>query len=162
MIRSALPIMHLAEPPARQSSSRASTASGLDAAFVLSSALVLIGGSFLLLEMASARSKGHDSVSLQFLTDASIWLPSMVSLVGKYIALFVASIVNSGLIVLLVQSLRGMDHKMSRVIPRVSLGNFRSTSQTRSENVRGKRASQRREASAIRITSPFLLSPVFR
>jgi ABC-type Fe3+ transport system permease subunit len=161
MIRPAHPIMHLAEQTSRPAPR--TSASGLDSLFLATIGLSLIGGCFLLLDMGASYSHGQTSMSLQFLSEASVWLPAAATAVGKYLLLLLASVLNSGVIVLLVQSLRKMDQKLSRLNPRFH------TSAKKTGNVRGKRAHlesqrahQRREASAIRESSPFLLSPVFR
>lgn len=154
--------MHLAEPPARRSSSRTSV-SVFDFAFVLMAALVLVGGCIFMLDMASAQSSGHESSSLKLLSETSVWLPALAKTAGKYALLFIASIVNSGLIVLLVQGLRSMDMKLSRFTIRDlklpgKIGNIRGK-RAHKESVR---ASKRREATSVRESSPFLLSPIFR
>ena len=165
MIRPATPIMHLAELPARSVSR--TPVSGFDFAFVLTAALFVLVGCFFMLDLASAHSSGHESGALKFLTETSVWLPALAKVAGKYILLLLASVVNSALIVLLVQSLRTLDSKISRLTPRFSMSGFLTS--TRVENIRGKKAhlesqrsGKRREASAIRESSPFLLSPVFR
>jgi hypothetical protein len=162
MIRPALPIMHLAEPAARQKTTQTSV-SGFDIAFVLTSALILAGGCFFALDMASAKSQGHDSATLKMVAETSTMLPSMLYMAGKYALLLLASILNSALIVVLVQSLRMLDRKVSRF----SLGNFQAPQ--KAKNIRGKRAhlqsqraEKRRETSSIRHSSPFLLSPIYR
>lgn len=158
--------MHLAEPPARQKTTRTSV-SGFDVAFVLTAALVLVGGCFFMLDVASARSHGHDSTALNMVAETTTLLPGLAQMAGKYVLLFLASIVNSALIVLLVQSLRSLDFKMSRFKPKLAMGGLQAS--PKAQNVRGKRAhlegqraGKRREASAARTSSPFLLSPVFR
>lgn len=158
MTRSTLPIAHLAELPARQLRSQARV-SAFDFVFLMTATLVVIFGCAFMLDLAAARSSGQASPVWDTLSNAAVWLPTMAKLAGKYILLFLASIVNSGLIVLLVQSLRTMDSKISQVVPTFSFG---SSAKVKVGNVRGKRAHQRREASAIRESAPFLLSPVFR
>jgi len=147
--------MHLAEPAARQGS-RTSSVSGFDFAFVLTVAFVIVGSCFFMLEMAAARSSGQESTLLKFLAESALWLSAQISIIGKYVLLFTASIVNSALIVLFVQSLRKTDQRVSRM----SLGLLNISNQV--GHTRSKRAQQRRQATAIRESSPFLLSPVFR
>lgn len=160
MIRSALPIMHLAEPPARPSPR--TPVSPFDFAFVMAAALTIVGGSFFLLNLASAHSTGQESTALKFVSETSAWLPSLAMSIGKYALLLLASAVNSALIVMLVQSLRTMDRKMRHLKPRMLRSKVRSN-KARTENVRGKRAHMRREAMAAEAASrQFLLSPVFR
>lgn len=151
--------MHLAELPARRSSVSQARVSAFDIAFLITATLFVIGGSLFMLSLGSAHSSGQASSAMNFLADAATWLPAMVHIAGKYLLLFLASIINSGLIVLLVQSLRTMDTKISQVVPTFSFG---SSAKAKTGNVRGKRAHQRREASSIRESAPFLLSPVFR
>ncbi|TDU73198.1 hypothetical protein EI77_01666 [Prosthecobacter fusiformis] len=162
MIRPALPIAHLAEANGR--STVRTSVSGFDFAFIMTTALTIVGGCFFMLELASAYSHGRDSAALKFLTEMTVWLPAMASVAGKYILLFLASIVNSALIVLLVQSLRKMDFTFNRVTSRKVSGGFRNSA-ARVENVRGKRThfkTQKVTNSGVRKSSPFLLSPVFR
>lgn len=160
MIRPAHPIMHLAEQTSRPAPR--TSASGFDSLFIATIGLSLIGGCFLLLDMGASYSHGQTSMSLQFLSEAAVWLPAAATAVGKYLLLLLASVLNSGILVLLVQSLRKMDQKLSRFTPRFSspakIGNVRG----KRAHMESQRANQRREASAIRESSPFLLSPVFR
>ena len=157
MIRSAFPITHLAELPARHRSQN--RVSGFDFCFLLTAALIVVGGSFLMLDAAAAKSSGQESAVLRFLTDASIWLPALVKIAGKYSLYLIASVVNSALIVLLVQSLRGVDEQVSYRLKKFKLGGY--TREKKSENICGKRAHVARMKASSQ-ASPFLLSPVFR
>lgn len=150
MIRPATPLMLLAEPPARQV--RRTSVSGFDILFLITATLFVIGGCLFMLDLAAARSTGQESSSLQFVSHASTWLPGMAATIGKYALLLIASAVNSALIVLLVQALRSLDRKVSRITVRIRQGVSANASRSR----------QNREASALRDSSPFLLTPVFR
>lgn len=150
--------MHLAELPARRSSVSQARVTAFDIAFLITATLFVIGGSLFVLSLGSAHSSGQTSSVMNYLTDAATWLPAMAKMAGKYILLFLASILNSGLIVLLVQSLRTMDRKITLRVPSISFGSTKAAA----ESFLGKRAQQRREVVAIRESSPFLLSPVFR
>lgn len=167
MIRSALPITHLAEPGFNQKARKASPSHGLDAVFVISTGLLMLGGAAFLLDAGSSHQEGHSSVLLQMASETLSSLPSLMAATSKYILLFLASIVNSALIALGVQALRVMDRHYSRLAPR--LGFRRKPTSGKIENVRGKRAhlesqraTQRRQEAAIRTSSPFLLSPLLR
>src|SRR6476661_6041092 len=75
MTRTDLPLLHLAEPPTRQR-----TASRIhlgDAIFLTGSLILLLGGTFFLLDLGAARSAGHDTSLHQFLSSASEWQPAV-------------------------------------------------------------------------------------
>lgn len=165
MIRPALPITHLAEPGFNQTARKASSGHGLDTVFVLTAGLLVLGGAVFLLDAASSHNQGHGSVLMEMAGDWLGTLPGILAAASKYLLLFLASIVNSALIVLGVQALRYADRQYSRLLPRLNQG----LAKNRPANVRGKRAhresqraTQRRQEAAIRTSSPFLLSPVFR
>ncbi|SKB04354.1 hypothetical protein SAMN02745166_04047 [Prosthecobacter debontii] len=148
--------MLLAEPPARQA--RQARLSGFDFVFLLTATLFIIGGCFFMLDLAAAHSSGQESSMLRTITDVSSWLPSMIATlaatVGKYVLLLAASVLNSALIVMLVQFLRSLDRRVSHV----SISKREAVVNT--SYVRP--AKEGRQAAAVRQSSPFLLTPVFR
>lgn len=107
MIRPANTITHLAELPARRE--RRTAVSGFDSLFVGGAALALMAGCAVLLDQGASYSSGQGSLVADWFYHASTWIPGAVEVAGKYLLLFLASILNSALLVVLVQGLRMMD-----------------------------------------------------
>jgi hypothetical protein len=158
MIRSALPIMHLADLPAPKST--ANRVSGLDLAFLFASAALVVGGCFFLLNLGAAQSASQESSALHFLRDAAVWLPALAKVAAKYTLLMFASVVNSALIVLLVQALRTLDTKLSHRQPKLQM-RMRSVFPVESSR-RTPAISVQRTSGVAKESGQYLLPMLFR
>lgn len=168
MNRSASPISRLAEQaPASAPETRVTR---FDFAFLATAFVVVAGGCVALLDMAEARSTGADSFLLRMVTDAGVWVPALAKVAAKYSLLFLASVLNSALIVALVHNLRRLDRRLTLMSPRFTKNGL--ARRQKPQNVRCKRPALRRAqeqiraatttAAPVRDDSNYLLSPVFR
>ncbi|MDZ4289920.1 MAG: hypothetical protein U0984_18285 [Prosthecobacter sp.] len=158
MTRTDLPLLHLAEPTARQIPQ--SRVHLFDALFLTAALVLVVGGALFLIDQASARSSGQEATFHRLCTEASLWLPAIMTGAAKYATLFLASIVNSALIVFLVTSLRSLDRKVGRMSNRRAFG---FTPMRRVHNLRRAQAARARQTTVrARESQSFLLSPVFR
>jgi hypothetical protein len=127
-----------------------------DYVFLTLSLIVICGGCLFVMDLASAHSSGQESPMMQMLNNIGSAIPALMHGIAKYALLFLASVLNSALIVGLVYGLRALDSKVSRG-PRRQYPMFMNLPRPSSQNVRGRKAAMR-----VRETVPFLLSPVFR
>lgn len=164
MIRSSLPIAHLAETPVRRSSTQ-TRVSGFDFAFLFASAAFIVVGCLFMLDLASSRSSGQESQGVQWFSETSVWLPAFAKACGKYALWLAFSVVNSALLTCIVQALRVTDRRLRFLSVRYlnSLSKNKAPVR-RTQNVRGKREHLRREALKQREAQAavYLLSPVFQ
>lgn len=154
MTRTALPLLLLAEPVAKRQSAPARLTFG-DTAFLITALVLVAGGCLWMLDLASARSAGHEPYANHLFTNlanALHSLPHLMGGTGKYLLLLVASIVNSGLIAVMVYSLRSLDRGVRRAANRAS---FTLTPLRSAQNIYRPRGQAREAAS-------YLLSPIFR
>jgi hypothetical protein len=132
----------------------------MDTVFLASVLIILVGGALFLIDLASARSSGQETTGFnQFLSQIPLWMPAIGGFLAKYGMLFLMSVVNSALIVLLVTALRTLDQKVGRLANRRKsrFGPMRKMHDLR----------RAREVAAAAPTDPrdfqsYLLSPVFR
>lgn len=163
MIRPANTITHLAELPVRRA--RRTQVSGFDTLFLGGAALAILAGCGVLLDQGAAYSSGQGSLVADLFTQAVAWVPGALASAGKYTLLLLASILNSALIVLLVQGLRTLDRTMRRLPQGAARMLRRQTKATSSAVVRAPAAVAPAPANAAGSgtqSSGFLLSPVFR
>jgi len=148
MILEAPPLIYRAEVPVRKRRPQHQV-NFFDYAFLTTMLIIIAGGCLCVLDMASAQSTGQESVVGRLIANLSIWGPTLVQGVAKYVLLFAASVVNSALIVALVCSLRSLDRKVNQenANKRLYLGKSRSS---------------QRGMMLTRESTPFILSPVFR
>lgn len=154
MTRTDLPLLLLAEPVATRPAPQARL-TFTDTAFLLAALAIVAGGCLWLLDMAAARSSGQEPVSahlFEHLSNMSTWVSGLMTGSFKYMLLLIASILNSGLIVSLVYSLRSLDRGVHRATNRAS---FKLTPLRKAQNIR-------RPRNQARAAAPYLLSPVFR
>lgn len=160
MIRPANTITHLAELPVRRA--RRTQVSGFDTLFLGGTALAILAGCGVLLDQGAAYSSGQGSLVADLFTQAAAWVPGALASAGKYTLLLLASILNSALIVLLVQGLRTLDRTMRR-LPQGAARMLRRQTQTAASAVlRAPAAAAPANAAGSGTQgSGFLLSPVF-
>ncbi|MES2594386.1 MAG: hypothetical protein V4662_03570 [Verrucomicrobiota bacterium] len=89
-----------------------------DYAFFTLILVLICGGALFMLELASSQSGGHESALGQMLSEGSLWMSAAINKVSYYGLLFLASVVNSALMVALVQVLRTVDRQFSRKVQR--------------------------------------------
>lgn len=122
MTHRAQPLLYLAEPPARKTSSGVKI-SLLDHLLLLATFALLIGGCVLILDHASARSTGLEAQSGDWLVSASALLGSFGQMLGQYTALLGAGILSTLMIIGFVMALRLLDTAHSRYAGQISRGN---------------------------------------
>ena len=158
MTRTNLPLLLLAEPKACHRPQ--SGVHFLDAAFLTTALVTVLGGSLFLLDLGAARSSGQVTTLSQLMSEASIWLPAIMSGAAKYATLFLASVVSSALLVFLVTALRSLDRKVGRLCTRQAFG---FTPISKVHDVRRPLAVRTRDTRVhSRESQGFLLCPVFR
>ena len=155
MTRSQSPALFLAEPVATQRCPQVRI-HFLDYAFLTLALIAICGGCLFVMDLAAARSAGQESPMMQMLSQIGSMLPSLMHGAANYALLFLASVLNSALIVALVYGLRALDRKVSHG-GRRHHPMFMNLPRPRTQNVRGRQAAIR-----ARESGPFLLSPVFR
>ena len=155
MTRSHSPVLFLAEPVATQRCPQVRI-HFFDFAFLTLALIAICGGCLFVMDLAAARSAGQDSPMMQMLSQFGDMIPSLMHGAANYALLFLASVLNSALIVALVYGLRALDRTFSRDTRR-QYPMFMNLPRPKSKNVRGRRAAIR-----ARESSPFLLSPVYR
>lgn len=158
MNRADSPIIYLAatrSPSPRRSKSRVKF---FDYVFLTLAITAVAGGCLWILDTAAARSHGHESLAMQFMSQAEQWLPQMLSGTFKSVLFALAGVVNLALIIGLVQGLRVADRHVNRISKGYRLC-FVDANQHKVQSIR--RETLRVKARG-RETSPFLLSPVFR
>ncbi len=90
----------------------------LDYAFFTLVLIMICGGALFMLELGSTHSSGQSSILGQLIQESSTWLTVAAQKVSYYGILFLASVVNSALMVLFVQVLRTLDRRFSRSMQR--------------------------------------------
>jgi hypothetical protein len=128
----------------------------MDVIFLFGALAFLVGGTFFLIDLASARSSGQATGLSRFLAEASVSIPAMLGGMAKYGMWLLASVLNSALIVLLVTALRTLDRKVGR------FANRRISRFTPMRKVHHMRRARAAAAARSRESQNFLLSPVFR
>jgi len=144
----------------------------LDYAFFTLVLIMICGGALFMLELGSSQSAGHESTLGQLMSEGSIWLAVAVKKISYYGLLFLASVVNSALMVAFIQIVRTVDRRFSRSVQRRWPSSTRNVSQTRPaparpaarQNVVIARApvSVVVAASAAPLHRSFLLNPLIR
>jgi len=128
----------------------------LDYAFLTLVLIVICGGCLFVMDLAAAHSSGQSSPATQMLSQAGGFFSFVMHGAANYALLFLASIINSALIVALVQGLHALDRKFSRGT-RHQHAFFVDLPLSGSQNM---------DENAVPVCSseigPFLLSPVFR
>ncbi len=136
-----------------------------DYAFFTLILIMICGGALFMLELASSQSAGQESTLGHLMSEGSLWLSVAIKKLSYYGLLFLASVVNSALMVALVQVLRTVDRQFSRKVQRRWPSSTSYVSQTR--QVIGMPA-VRVPAAAVAVVSKsplhrsFLLSPLVR
>ncbi len=128
-----------------------------DYAFFTLALIGICGGALFLLELASAESTGQGTFVTRFLEQAAVWLPVVSQKLTTYGLLFLASVVNSAVMVLFVQLLRTMDRTFSRSRQRRWPASNRVPVRSRSVNVQATR-----QPAPVLSRDGFLLSPIIR
>ena len=155
MTRNDPPLLHLAEPPARQRPQPG--VHSMDTVFLFTTLIFVLGGGLFVIDLASARRSGQEATrASQFLAEASVWMPTVIAGAAKYGMLLLASILNSAFIVLLVAALRTLDRNVGR------LANRRASRFAPMRKVHNMRRARSAAAARARESQGFLLSPVFR
>jgi hypothetical protein len=129
-----------------------------DYAFFTLALIGICGGALFLLELGSAQSSGQGSFFARFMEEAAVWLPVVSQKLTTYGLLFLASVVNSAVMVLFVQVLRTMDRTFSRSRQRRWPASNRVTTRPNSSNVQ---MVCKQPAPALS-RDAFLLSPIIR
>lgn len=137
-----------------------------DYAFFTLILIMICGGALFMLELASAQSAGHESTLSQLMSEGSVWLSVAVKKISYYGLLFLASVVNSALMVAFTQVLRTLDRRFSRKVQRRWPSSSYHVSQTRqatpAQSVAAMHAPVLAAASASPLHRSFLLSPLLR
>jgi hypothetical protein len=129
-----------------------------DYAFFTLALIGICGGALFLLELGSAQSSGQGSFFARFMEEAAVWLPVVSQKLTTYGLLFLASVVNSAVMVLFVQVLRTMDRTFSRSRQRRWPASNRLPARPRSSNVQATR----QQPAPVLSRDGFLLSPIIR
>ncbi|GEP42521.1 hypothetical protein BGE01nite_18120 [Brevifollis gellanilyticus] len=128
--------------------------------------IMICGGALFMLELASSHSAGHESTLGHLMSEGSIWLSVAIKKVSYYGLLFLASVVNSALMVALVQVLRTVDRQFSRKVQRRWPSSTSYVPQQARRVVVGTPVARVPAASVVVSKSPlhhsFLLSPIVR
>lgn len=109
-----------------------------------------------MLDLASARSSGQDSMVLNFASQITHALPSIVSSISTYFTLFLSSILTSGILVAFVYGLRALDQKVT------GSQNHQSSSYFTVKAAKVASINQYKAALRGRESRLFLISPVFQ
>lgn len=137
-----------------------------DYAFFTLILIMICGGALFMLELGSTQSAGHESTLGQLMSEGSIWLAVAVKKISYYGLLFLASVVNSALMVAFVQIVRSLDRRFSRSVQRrwpSSSHKVRQTRPTATQAVIVARAPATVVvASAKSLPRSFLLNPLMR
>ena len=159
-----VPMLLLAEPAVRQVSQ--SRVSRIDAAFVITTMLVVAGGAAIVLDLGAARSSGGESMGMHAASSAAHVVPGLLASVSKYLLLLLASVVNSAVMVAMVYGLGRLDRAVRDLSQR---SGFAFTGIRKTGNIRRPRG-HRRVATVKAQPQPqsqmqvqaFLLSPLLR
>lgn len=100
-----------------------------DYAFFTLILIMICGGALFMLELGSSQSVGHDSMVSQLMSEGSIWLTVAIKKISYYGLLFLASVVNSALMVAFIQIVRTLDRRFSRSVQRRWPSSTRQVSQ---------------------------------
>jgi hypothetical protein len=157
MTRFDTPLLHLAEPAPRQANP--TRVHHMDTVFLVTILAVVLGGAFLVIHLAGAQSSGGEGGPAQWFAGVADWTVGVFGPVAKYGMLFLASIVNSAVIVLLVTALRTLDRGMGRMTNR-RLSRFGPV--RKMQTLGHPRAARSTRVVRSRETENYLLSPVFR
>lgn len=147
-------VLYLSEPiyAQRQTQTRLHF---LDYAFLTMALILVCGGCLFVMDLAAAQSAGQESPMMQMLSQLGQVMPALMHGAANYALLFLASVLNSALIVGLVYGLRALDSQVCR--PRRQHPMFLNLPRPQAKNVRGKRATVRGQESRV-----FIISPVFQ
>lgn len=158
MTRSHSPSLFLVEPAFAQRQNQVRV-HFFDYAFFSLALIFICGGCFFVMDLAAAHNAGEESPVMKMLSEAWNAVPSILGGCWHYMLLFIASVVNSALIVCFVQCLRFIDQKVTRGRRRHHYPMF--VSYSRPIKVPVKKAAQ--EASKPKPEFRyFLLSPVMK
>jgi hypothetical protein len=149
-------VSHLSKVSHTQLSDAKSAVGSNDYAFFMVALVGICGGCLFLLDLASARSSGQDSMVLNFASQLAHAIPSMVGSISTYITLFLSSILTSAALVAFVYGLRALDQKVT--------GSNKSQSSSYFTLKAAKIASINQYKAALRGRESrlFLISPVFQ
>lgn len=158
MTRSNSPSLFLVEPAFAQRQKQVRI-HFLDYAFLTCALIFICGGCLFVMDLAAAHNAGEQSPIMKMLTQAWQIIPTILGSCWHYMLLFIASIINSALIVAFVHGLRVIDQKVTRGRMRRHYPMFVSFSKSASyKAIATTRVPQKTEAE-VRY---FLLSPVIK
>ena len=109
-----------------------------------------------MLDLASARSAGQESMLLSFVTQLTHTLPSLLSEISTYFTLFLSSILTSAVLVGFVCGLRALDQQVTGSSKKQSSSYF-SVKAAKVASINQYKAALRGRESRL-----FLISPVFQ
>jgi hypothetical protein len=147
---------HLSKPNLFQFSDTKSATGSIDCAILMAALVAICGGCLFILDLASARSSGQDSMVLNFASQIVHAIPSVVSSISTYFTLFLSSILTSGILVAFVYGLRALDQKVT------GSHNLKSSSYFTVRAAKVASINQCKAASRGRESRLFLISPVFQ
>jgi hypothetical protein len=150
------PASYLSKPTYSRLSVSKSAIGSIDYAFLMAALVVICGGCLFMLDLASARSSGQDSMVLNFASRITHALPSIVSSISTYFTLFLSSILTSGILVAFVYGLRALDQKVT------GSQNHQSSSYFTVKAAKVASINQYKAALRGRESRLFLISPVFQ
>jgi hypothetical protein len=149
-------VSHLSKLSPSQLSDSKSAVGSSDYAFFMTALVGICGSCFLLLDLASARSSGQDSMMLNFASQIAHAIPSIVGSISTYFTLFLSSILTSGILVAFVYGLRALDQKVT------GSHNHQSSSYFTLKAAKVASINQYKAALRGRECRLFLISPVFQ
>jgi hypothetical protein len=146
---------------------RRSNVHWFDYAFFTLILIMICGGALFMLELGSTQSAGHESTLGQLMSEGSIWIAVAVKKISYYGLLFLASVVNSALMVAFVQIVRSLDRRFSRSVQRRWPSSSHKVRQTRPASTQAvivarAPATMVVPASAKSLPRSFLLNPLMR
>jgi hypothetical protein len=150
------PVSYLSKPTCSRLGDSKSAIGSIDYVFLMTALVLICGGCLFMLDLASARSSGQNSVVLNFASQITHTLPSIVSSISTYFTLFLSSILTSGILVAFVYGLRALDQKVT------GSHNHQSSSYFTLKAAKVASINQYKAALRGRECRLFLISPVFQ
>jgi hypothetical protein len=149
-------VSYLSQPNYSRRSSSKSALGSFDYAFLITALVVICGGCLFMLDLASARSTGQESMLLSFVSQLTHTLPSLLSEISTYFTLFLSSILTSAVLVGFVCGLRALDQQVTGSSKQQSSSYF-SIKAAKVASINQYKAALRGRESRL-----FLISPVFQ